>query len=142
MSVGHTVRDARKRKRWSQRELAALLGVSKEFIGAIETGRKSVPGPRREALASLLDVPVDDLVPDTTRNDPRASERAWLFEQAIEAALARGDTDRAAHLKGRLASGDQLSPLLGRQSTDPRTGDLPRRDRRFRTREQDEPRTP
>jgi len=39
-TMGAELKKARKSKGWSQRTLAAHLGVSAPFVGAMETGRK------------------------------------------------------------------------------------------------------
>lgn len=61
-ALGKLVRDAREAKDLSQEELAELLGVSKGWVGQVETGR--INRPRSQYLALLeqhLEVSRDDL---------------------------------------------------------------------------------
>jgi transcriptional regulator with XRE-family HTH domain len=52
---------ARRRKRWSQRELGDLVGINQTYISQFERGL--VPGAdQRERLARVLDVPADSLL--------------------------------------------------------------------------------
>lgn len=54
--------DARKRKGWSQRELAARLGVTHSSIGNYEAGIREPSLSLLKQMAQLLDVPMDELV--------------------------------------------------------------------------------
>lgn len=49
---------------WSQGELAARLGVSRQTINAVETDKYDPSLPLAMRLSKLLGVPVDDLFID------------------------------------------------------------------------------
>ena len=40
--IGHILADARRRRRWSQSELAAAAGVSRQWVSMVENGKTSV----------------------------------------------------------------------------------------------------
>jgi len=49
-TLAQVVKRAREKKGWSQEELAERLGVSKGWVGQVETGRIDRPRPRYLAL--------------------------------------------------------------------------------------------
>lgn len=53
---GKIVRELRKRRRWSQEELAAELNVAAGWISLIETGKKNPTLETITRLAEVLDV--------------------------------------------------------------------------------------
>jgi transcriptional regulator with XRE-family HTH domain len=57
---GEMIRRARKKKDYSQQELADILGVSKATISLWETDRAWPMRPRK--LSAILEIPLDDLV--------------------------------------------------------------------------------
>ena len=52
----------RARKGWSQAALAARLGVTREYLARLETGRHDPPLSTVERLAKILSVNVSKLV--------------------------------------------------------------------------------
>ena len=52
--IGAEVRLARKRKRWSQKELARALGVTQAYVCQLESGTRAVPHGLTVKLAALL----------------------------------------------------------------------------------------
>jgi len=62
--MNNTLRYWRKKRRYTQTELATMIGVQAQTIGNIENG-KSEPRPKiQRGLASVLNVPLDQLFPD------------------------------------------------------------------------------
>jgi putative transcriptional regulator len=55
------VRDLRTARNWSQVELGARVGVSRQAIIAIETGRYDPSLPLAFKLAALFDVSIEDI---------------------------------------------------------------------------------
>ncbi len=53
------VRQLRVEQKWSQAELGDLLGVSRQTVNAIETGRYDPSLPLAFKIASLFDKPVE-----------------------------------------------------------------------------------
>ena len=61
-SFGENLKKWRKERRRTQEEVARVLGVSNTYIHQLETGKIEAPTERRcEQLASVLEVPFDDL---------------------------------------------------------------------------------
>lgn len=58
------LKELRLAHRWSQGELAARLGVSRQTINAVETDKYDPSLPLALRLAKLLGVPVDELFVD------------------------------------------------------------------------------
>ncbi len=56
--IGRRVREARIEQEFTQKNLAQLMGVSREAISAIETGRERVPAFRIVAISTALRLPV------------------------------------------------------------------------------------
>lgn len=79
--TGEELRDARKRRGWTQTELARRLGVSQGYVCLLERGQRPVPPVMAQKVARLLDVPATAL--------PFGSTSAPLDEDAATTALAR-----------------------------------------------------
>jgi putative transcriptional regulator len=59
------LRELRASKGWSQGELAQQLGVSRQTINAIETGKYDPSLPLAFKLARLFRRPIEDIFEDT-----------------------------------------------------------------------------
>lgn len=62
--IGEKIKEVRKEKELTQRELAERLGTTPQNIAQYETGKRN---PKRETLqkiAQALNVPLSDLIPD------------------------------------------------------------------------------
>jgi putative transcriptional regulator len=57
--VKNRLRDLRAERGWSQADLAAELGVSRQSVNAIETGRFDPSLPLAFKLAKLFDAPIE-----------------------------------------------------------------------------------
>jgi putative transcriptional regulator len=57
----NSVRERRQRKDWTQQDLAERLGVSRQTVNAIETGKYDPSLPLAFALAALFDCRIEDL---------------------------------------------------------------------------------
>ena len=63
MSLSNYLREMRKRKDWSQRDLATASGISNAEISRIESGKRKEPSPSvLKAIASALNVPVEEVL--------------------------------------------------------------------------------
>lgn len=61
----------RAQHKWSQAEVADMLGVSRQTINAIETGRYDPSLPLAFKIGSLFDVPIEEVfTPDTDTTKP------------------------------------------------------------------------
>lgn len=104
--MGKQLRTARLARELTLRELAQLLGVSPSMISQIETGRASPSVATLYAIASELDVSLDELLFTDRRASPTAGERADALGPMVE----RSDTRQRI----RLASGvvwERLTPF-------------------------------
>jgi transcriptional regulator with XRE-family HTH domain len=72
--LGNLVKDAREKKGLSQEELAERLGVSKGWVGQVETGRIDRPRPKYLALLEQhLGISRDDLARSMNMIGPAAT---------------------------------------------------------------------
>lgn len=63
MSLSEYIREMRKRKDWSQRDLATASGISNAEISRIESGKRKEPSPSvLKAIANALNVPVEEVL--------------------------------------------------------------------------------
>jgi len=61
--IGARVQHARKRRGWTQRELARAVGMTRSSIANLETGRQRPPVHIALLIAKILGVPATDLLP-------------------------------------------------------------------------------
>jgi len=61
-TFGKRLKRERMRKGWSQAELAAKLGVTREYVARLESGRHDPPLSTVERLAKILRVKMGRLV--------------------------------------------------------------------------------
>ena len=61
-NIGNNIRVARKAKNLSQEELAFKINSARNFIGCIERGEKAPTVYVLYKIASVLDVPIDNLL--------------------------------------------------------------------------------
>lgn len=59
---GNNVQKFRKKKGWSQEDLAKKCGLHRTYIGGIERGERNVSLINLEKIATALNVKIDDLV--------------------------------------------------------------------------------
>ena len=63
MSLGEYIKEKRKLKDWSQRDLAAASGISNAEISRIESGKRKEPSSSiLKDIANALGVPVEELL--------------------------------------------------------------------------------
>jgi transcriptional regulator with XRE-family HTH domain len=88
-TMGGRILQLRKRRQWSQGELAERLGVTRERVGNWERGENAPPVEALVALGEVLRVSVDELLRGKRRG-------RWLKEEELE------------RLGGLLAEGSEL----------------------------------
>ena len=65
MSLADKIIDLRKKKGWSQEELAEKLGVSRQAVSKWENGTSDPSTSNLCALAKLYGIPVEELLHET-----------------------------------------------------------------------------
>lgn len=63
------LRVLRAERNWSQAELGGRIGVSRQAINAIETGKHDPSLPLAFKLARLFDLTIEDIFDDGARHD-------------------------------------------------------------------------
>jgi transcriptional regulator with XRE-family HTH domain len=106
MGLGAVVQEVRRRRRWTQAELARRAQVSRRWIVALESGQAAGAELGR-VLAALdaLDLPMTFRVPSDAAQDG-AAEVTTPTRRALDAPEAVVDTDREswADLDAHLAT--------------------------------------
>lgn len=77
VAVGAAIRDIRRRRHWSQAELARRIGMRPPPFNNIERGRNLPSTPVLYRIAAVLDVPVDDLL------DPAGVRQRYVRDPAL-----------------------------------------------------------
>lgn len=97
MSVALRLKRARLAKGWSQKHLAATLGVTSSFITKIEAGDAYPSYERGLLMAQALDLPWDELWSAIeAERDAASRQRRQQRGAALQAMVTRGPTPRAA----------------------------------------------
>jgi putative transcriptional regulator len=68
------LRQLRAEKDWSQAALADMLGVSRQSVNAIETGKYDPSLPLAFAIARLFERPIEDIFEDEAAVELKAAE--------------------------------------------------------------------
>ncbi len=68
------LRQLRAEKGWSQAALADMLGVSRQSVNAIETGKYDPSLPLAFAIARLFERPIEDIFQDEAAVELKAAE--------------------------------------------------------------------
>lgn len=114
--IGTAIRRARERKRWSQKDMADRLGVSRSAVNAWENGR-AYPQNSIGALEELLGI---SLTEDTIDDPALAAEDEWerlvLADPALRTREKRDIILRARRLRA------ELYPAPSRPAAPPQHG--------------------
>ena len=68
----NSVRELRSERNWSQAELAERVGVSRQTINAIETGKYDPSLPLAFRIAELFDLAIEEIFLSPSRNSSKA----------------------------------------------------------------------
>jgi len=128
VALGNNIKEARKRRGWTQRDLAEQIGSDPSYVNRVETGKINPTVAVAERLADALGCTLDYLVkgPESEADirDKRLSEKIRLIDDLDEddrsALLHMIDTMLAKKqirevLDGKLGSGAAQSQTKGRQ---------------------------
>ena len=61
------MKDLRKKRGWTQGELGEKLGISRQSVHSIETGKYDPSLPLAFRIAELFDLPIEDIFVSPTR---------------------------------------------------------------------------
>ena len=86
MNFGDAMKEARKKRGLSQKELGQKLGVSQAMIAQYESGKRSPKIETMEKIANALEIPVDELM---ERCDPIS-----ILRSLTNSVLKGTDTDK------------------------------------------------
>jgi transcriptional regulator with XRE-family HTH domain len=86
--LGHRIRRARERKRWSQRELAAAIGVGTRSVGRWERG-EAVPRNAIGALEHVLGISLEEDAEELDENEEVIRAMFWLSPEEQDVLLAQ-----------------------------------------------------
>ena len=96
------LREARRRKGWTQREAATRLGVSQTYLSLVENGRRALSKPLARKVQRDFEVPATELPVESTHASPNNP-------QAVANALAALGYPGFTHLRrGRRVNPAQL----------------------------------
>lgn len=93
LSLGGRIKELRKDRGWSQRELSARANVSQTRLSKYENGTHQVPLGALIRISHTLALPVDALLPDTG-DMPRDPEDAQLLAR-LRSLVALGSEEKA-----------------------------------------------
>jgi len=93
LSLGARIKELRKDRGWSQRELSARANVSQTRLSKYENGTHQVPLGALIRIAHTLALPVDALLPDVG-DMPRDPEDVQLFLR-LRSLVALGPEEKA-----------------------------------------------
>lgn len=75
MEIGDIIKKARKKSKLTQVDLATMLNVSQDTISSYEKGKiKVIPFEKRVKLASILDIPISELLYSDEKNTYEACD--------------------------------------------------------------------
>jgi len=72
--MNNKLRVLRAERSWSQAELGGRLGVSRQAVNAIETGKYDPSLPLAFKLARLFEMPIEDIFTDTEHGVSNAAK--------------------------------------------------------------------
>lgn len=97
-TLAEMIRDARNRNKWTQEELAERMGVERNWIAALETGRIELPSiDRFELLEQHLGVTREEMLRAAGYLGP--AREADLFAEIARIAAIDDLVDRMAELR-------------------------------------------
>ena len=115
--TGRALQQARRKREWTQAELADRLGVTQAYVCLLERGRRMVPRRLEEKLVRLLALPPSAL--------PLGANPAPLTSDAAPGALAALGYPGFAYMRGhrRLNPAELLLRVLRAPEVDPRVAE-------------------
>lgn len=108
--VGDKIKAYRKRRKWTQEDLAERLGVKGNTISSYENGKIEIPYSKLEKIAIIFEVKTNDLLPVDEKQDNISEymqeaksklneDQLNLFEQLLKKSLTLTDSERENFFK-------------------------------------------
>lgn len=69
--IGERIREARKRKGWSQEKLSEEIDIATAFLSRVERGHSQINLKRLAQIANALDVPMETLITGVTTSSDK-----------------------------------------------------------------------
>lgn len=91
--IGNRIKEYRNKKKWFQQELADRVGMTKGAISTYEKGRVAAPIAKLQAIANVLEVTLNDLLPIEEH------EQVDSIDEHIKEAKAKLSSDQLAFLE-------------------------------------------
>src|SRR5258708_162876 len=85
--IGELVKDQRLRRNWSLRQLGSKIGVTSAYVADIEAGRRLPSDELKDRIATVLEIPAEELAAADTRLT--AELRDWIEERPQLTSLLR-----------------------------------------------------
>lgn len=67
MDIGKKIIELREKKNWSQKELAARIGLNQSVMNRIESGERPLRADELKKLVQVLDTTADDIIGNTQK---------------------------------------------------------------------------
>lgn len=84
MKIGSKIRELRREKMWTQKDLGNAIGMSSHTIAMWEGGKSMPSGNARKELAKVFGVPIDYLLKDGEEKPSDGSEEAKALLKVAE----------------------------------------------------------
>lgn len=85
MEIGDIIKNARKKSKLTQVDLAAMLNVSQDTISSYEKGKiKVIPFEKRVKLADMLNIPIAELLYSEEKTDRQCVNTAFKYAKSVE----------------------------------------------------------
>jgi len=97
--IGILVKNARRSHDLTQKEFAAKLGISHQQIQKYEAGTNRISAGMLLTIASILEIPLQSLVPDFSRLDDSEEEVVEIRQECLEIILNVEDKDALLALR-------------------------------------------
>lgn len=80
--IGERIREARKKKGWSQEKLSEEIDIATAFLSRVETGHSQINLKRLAQISRALDVPMESLITGVDTSSERYLDKE-LYEILI-----------------------------------------------------------
>ena len=84
MKLGQAIREKRKEKKITQRDLAKKMRITNAYLSQLEQGKKKVSGDLLEASSKALDIPIPMLIWYAVEEHDIKPERREMYNNLKE----------------------------------------------------------